>query len=198
MTEVKKWRMVVGDNLDQVTAKDIATFISGFAAAGRYRTTLGAEHFLWKVRNNPSGPGFVTLAVDKEDGRIVGTTTVTRRRIWFRRQLIDGAQIGDTFTDASYQRQGIFTSLVEASRERAIADGVQLIYGTPNSNSLPGYEKKCSFVRKKEVDVYLWLLPLRPGNIVFRRRPSVRGWGWSSIYRRDILESTADLGEGDP
>ena len=58
-------------------------------------------------------------------------------------EIIIVSEIGDTFTDPNYQRQGIFSTLVNSVREDALKySRVQLLYGTPNENSLPGYEKK--------------------------------------------------------
>lgn len=167
-TEKKKWELIVADNLDYKTALSIGNFISSFANSeeNRYLSNYQAQYYLWKIVENPHGCGFVSLAVDK--GKIVGTTTITRKKIWFRGQWVNGAEIGDTFTDPDYQRMGIFTKLVKSTRDRALKSGVQLIYGTPNSQSLPGYEKNCSFHRKRGLNTFLWALPLKPGAIISR------------------------------
>jgi len=175
----KKWDLAVADNLDHDTAHRIGEFISSFSSPEEdlYLSNYQAEYYLWKIVQNPHGAGFVSLAVDKD--KIVGTTTVTRKKIWFRGQWVEGAEIGDTFTDPGYQRMGIFTELVKSTRDRALGCGVQLIYGTPNSQSLPGYEKNCSFHRKGGLNMFLWALPLKPGLIIrkktSRRIPSLVG-----------------------
>lgn len=168
----KSWQLVIADDLDYGTANQIGRFISSFSAPGDDIRSLAPEYYLWKIKNNPAGPGFVSLAIDGD--KIVGTTTVTRKRVWFHDQLVDAAEIGDTFTDTAYQRQGIFTSLVHASRDRATANGACLIYGTPNENSLLGYEAKCSFLRKRGLDMFLWVLPLKPSRIDSRKMDKLK------------------------
>ena len=169
MVGKKAWQLVIADELDYETAKRIGGFIRSFATptSDRSRRTRSPEYYMWKIRRNPAGRGFVSLAIDKD--RLVGTTTVTRKKIYFRGQLIDGAEIGDTFTDPAYQRQSIFTSLVIASRDRATEAGVRLIYGTPNIKSLQGYEKNCSFLRKRGVDLFLWVFPFKPARLAWRK-----------------------------
>jgi len=158
----KKWKLYIADEIDAYTAKTLGLFIdsSKNSANDRRRVVNSGDHFLWKIMKNPNGRGFVSLAVDGD--RIVGSTTITRKRIWFKGKWLDGAEIGDTYTDPAYQRQGIFSALVTSSRDRALAEGVSLIYGTPNALSLSGYEKKCSFKRKRNFAMRLWVFPLKP------------------------------------
>ena len=163
----KIWQLSIADDLRFDTAHQIGEFIASFSTPENVRRTFAAEYYLWKIVKNPAGRGFVSLAVDMD--RIVGTTTVTRKKVWFRGQLVDAAEIGDTFTDPNYQKLGIFTALVNASRARAIAEGVRMIYGTPNNQSLPGYEKHCQFFRKKGLDLFLWVLPLRMSMVLEHR-----------------------------
>lgn len=170
----RRWELRIADDLAPELADRIGAFVSGFAPPddpdGR-RDHSGA-YYHWKLQQNPAGRGYVSLAMDGE--RIVGTTTITRKFIYLRGQLVPAAEIGDTFTDPQYQRMGIFSSLVSATRERAVAAGVTLIYGTPNTNSLPGYERNLSFRQKNGLDLRLCLLPLRPA-AVMNSRPGRQG-----------------------
>jgi hypothetical protein len=47
----------------------------------------------------------------------------------------------DTATHPRAQRRGIFSTLTTAALEACRADGVDLVYNTPNEKSLPGYLK---------------------------------------------------------
>ncbi len=169
-----KLEMCIADDLDYPTALNISNFLSTFSTDTdeRIRRVTSAEYFLWKISENPAGKGFVTLSMDRE--KIVGTLTMTQKKLFFKGKLISAVEIGDVFTDPAYQRQGIFTSLVIATRDRAIDNGVQLIYGTPNEIALPGYEKKCNIIRKNGLDLFLWVLPLKPLSILLRNNKTLR------------------------
>jgi GNAT superfamily N-acetyltransferase len=164
-----RWTVTVVDDLDYEKARAISSFISTFE--DRNRRTLVPEYYLWKVNRNPAGRCLLALAMDGEN--IVGTASITKKRVMFRNHIVEAAEIGDTFTDSDYQRQGIFVSLVNAAVEQAFASGVRLIYGTPNSNSLPGYEKKCEFARKADINLFLWVLPLRPFTVARQKSGSI-------------------------
>jgi GNAT superfamily N-acetyltransferase len=158
-----RWRLRIADNLDNHDAVMIGEFASRFAPPGvdsDARRSHSGAYYLWKLQRNSAGRGFVSLAMDGD--RLVGTATVTRKKMRFNGQIIEAAEIGDTFTDPEFQRQGIFSTLVTATRDRAVASGVRLIYGTPNINSLPGYEKNLSFRRKLGLNLRLCVFPLRP------------------------------------
>lgn len=44
-----------------------------------------------------------------------------------------------------------------------------MIYGLPNDNALPGWEKKCSFFRKRDLNIFLWVLPFKPAHLLSRK-----------------------------
>lgn len=83
--------------------------------------------------------------------RIVSVCTVTPKRLWRGGKEQSWGEIGDTFTDAAFLRQGMFSALVNASRTRAQAAGFKIIYGLPNDNSLPGYVSKLNFQIKADL-----------------------------------------------
>lgn len=112
---------------------------------GSFRRSCEAEYYEWKCCRNPMQPGEIWLAEDGE--KIVGTTTLTPKRMRILGKIVCGAEIGDTFTHPDYQRQGIFSTLVERTRREGLNNRISFIYGTPNEQSLPGYEKKCAFAQ---------------------------------------------------
>jgi len=52
------------------------------------------------------------------------------------------AQSGDTMTAPAHQGKGLFIMLAKKTYQLAEEEGVQLVYGFPNKNSLPGFQKK--------------------------------------------------------
>lgn len=135
------------------------------------RRSSDAKYFCWKLIDNPVQEGFANVA--DYYGQIVGTTTITPKELGIKGERVRGAEIGDTFTHPDFQRQGIFTALVNVSKESAIECGLKFIYGTPNNNSLPGYEKKCNFIKIDSVNIQMLICPVNFSNILATKLPSV-------------------------
>jgi GNAT superfamily N-acetyltransferase len=154
------WDVVADDDI--AFAGETAAFLGQFCPP-EADPVWSEEYFRWKLGDaNPAGTGFCTLA--RHDGKVIGSTTITRKRIWLGDRVEIGGEIGDTYTDADYRRQGqaavkypgqdsetaylnrsVFGRLVAETRARAEAAGLGLIYGTPNANSLPGYHNRLGF-----------------------------------------------------
>ncbi len=160
------WTLRVEDDLSRETADAIGAFMVQFNPGGDVRRSHSGDYYHWKLSRGPFGKGFVSLAMDGDT--IAGATTVTRKRIHWNGRVVDAAEIGDTFVDSNYRRQGIFGSLVKATRERARAAGVKLFYGTPNDQSLPGYERKLDFPAHPTMDIKGWVVPIRLGSVASR------------------------------
>jgi GNAT superfamily N-acetyltransferase len=99
-----------------------------------------ASFLEWKHRANAFGESPMWVA--EADGRIVGF------RAFLRWELTapDGTPLRavravDTATDPAYQGRGIFTRLTLDALEEMRAEGVVLVFNTPNTKSLPGYLK---------------------------------------------------------
>ena len=52
------------------------------------------------------------------------------------------AQSGDTMTDPAHQKRGLFVKLAKHTYELAEANGIRFIFGFPNENSRPGFERR--------------------------------------------------------
>ena len=103
------------------------------------------EYYRWKCYKNPVPQGEMWLAEDGDT--LVGIKSITPKRIKILETVVNGAEMGDSFTHPDYQRRGIFTELSKAARESIINKGINLIYNTPNKEtSLPGYIKKLDHV----------------------------------------------------
>jgi len=157
----RNWKLHQVHNLDTEWATKIASFLESFRDEDRDRKKISPEYFLWKLRDNPAGRGIVSLALN--NGRVVGTTTATPKRIISNEKQYKVLEIGDTYTDPEFQRQGIFSGLVNATVERSNNEGYESIYGTPNENSLPGYENKLGFKRVSKLGLCLWVFPINIG-----------------------------------
>ncbi|MCW5907696.1 MAG: GNAT family N-acetyltransferase [Chitinophagales bacterium] len=64
------------------------------------------------------------------------------------------AQSGDTMTHPKHGGKGLFTMLAKMTYELAKKEGVQFIFGFPNSNSYPGFVKKLNWIHKEDMTNY--------------------------------------------
>ena len=125
--------------------------------------STGEEYYRWKIESNPYTHGLIYL--DKRQGDIIGSTSITPKKIAILGESCLSAEIGDTFTHPNYRRQGVFTRGVTSCTKYGISKGLNVIYGTPNLLSLTGYEKKlgysqCPFAKVKYMCKYLNVQPL--------------------------------------
>jgi len=102
-------------------------------------TNFSENIFYWKHIKNPFGRSFGLLALDKN--KIVGL------RMFMRWEFLDensnvtkAIRPVDTVTDVHYRGKGLFKKLTLEGLEE-FKDFFQIIFNTPNRNSLPGYLK---------------------------------------------------------
>lgn len=60
----------------------------------------------------------------------------------YKGQDIKIAQSGDTMTHPNHQKKGLFTMLAKETYKLAKEEDIDFVFGFPNENSLPGFEKK--------------------------------------------------------
>jgi len=94
--------------------------------------------FRWKHLENPFGRSLMLLA-DSE--KVVGLRAFLRWQFRAGGQTIRAVRAVDTATHPEFQRMGIFSRLTSACVDRARAEGVHLVFNTPNQYSMPGYLK---------------------------------------------------------
>lgn len=164
------WEVQVLDGLPEAWLKKLVEFLQRVAPGG-VESPWSREYFRWKLgESNPAGRGFLTCAV--ASGEVVGVTSLTPKRIWFRNQSVTGAEIGDLYTHpallrvsahrasragdrsgfsrefrkSEYLRRSVLGRLASESIHRASARGITLLYGTPNKLARPGLQKQLGFL----------------------------------------------------
>ena len=137
----------------------------------RLYTGIGAygsiDLFNWKIQENYVSTGIINLI--KDGNKIVSTTSLTPKFLYFKGKKEIVAEIGDTYTDPNYQRKGMFSQLINQTRKDAESKGIPFIYGTPNKQSLAGYEKKANFKIIKSIKVNSMTFPVNISPIISRR-----------------------------
>lgn len=156
------WLSVNGDDLMHVDK--VADFLrEEFRPADGY-PVWSAEYFRWKLGSaNPAGNGFVSFAV--VDDRVVGVVSLTKKRLLIDGKETIGGEVGDAYSSKRMRRhaqpadlsaldsdpksfinRSIFGRLASDVRARAEADGISVIYGTPNQNAYPGWTKRLGYL----------------------------------------------------
>lgn len=128
-------RSLVESDLDEI----LDLMRSSLGESGLLKRT--PEMFAWKHFKNPFGRS-IGLVAESSGGEIVGLRTFMRWELSTPgRERLRCIRAVDTATHPEFQRQGIFRRLTEEAIEMARADGVHLVFNTPNSKSKPGYLK---------------------------------------------------------
>lgn len=187
------WDVLILDGLQESYLKKASDFLQGYLPKGA-DPNWSPEYFRWKLEKNPAGRGFMTCAVSSE-GDVVGVTSITPKKLWYENRVITAAEIGDTYTHPLFLKNGrfkraakrdpipgkdvkedyfdksIFGRLVKETRERAERSGIRIIYGTPNENSRPGYEKRLNFKVHPSLRIQTFVRPTAEGICVLYRIP---------------------------
>lgn len=98
-----------------------------------------AELFSWKHERNAFGTSPAWVATD--GGRVVAVRLFMRWQFLRDGHIIRAVRAVDTATDPDYQGRGLFTALTLRGLDELRAEGVDLVFNTPNDQSRPGYLK---------------------------------------------------------
>ena len=96
------------------------------------------EFFRWKHLANPFGRSYMLVA--EVDSTIIGLRAFMRWRFRSDGRAIRAVRAVDTATHPDHQGRGVFSTLTRRALEDLQAD-TDVIFNTPNENSLPGYLK---------------------------------------------------------
>jgi len=136
--------------------------------------------FYWKIISNYIRPGIINLI--KDGDRIASTTSVTPKLLVYENEVINAAEIGDTYTHPDYWRQGMFSLLINQTRKDAEKKGINFIYGTPNKLSLPGYQKKANFDTIKNLNIRSLVFPIDISSRISKKSHWILGSIIGSIF----------------
>lgn len=76
-------------------------------------------------------------------------------------ETILAAQSADTMTHPQFRYAGLFTALAKQTFDLCIAEGIQLVFGFPNQNSLPGFIGKLNWQLTEHMDCFI--IPVQGG-----------------------------------
>ena len=203
MSKYKLWESFTDNSLHM--AKEVADFLQdGFCPSGA-DIIWSSDYFNWKLGDtNPAGKGYLSYALYED--KVIGSATLTKKRV-----LLDGTEyiageVGDTYTSLNFRRKckPVSTSLVDSNPNsyvnrsifgRLIAElvnkseecGLAIIYGTPNTNSYPGYTKRLGFIDYKQYGNTTYYRPT--AQVLLSKYPTLAPFGF--IFKKTELLSIA-------
>lgn len=146
-----KYLILEENNLD-----DLEIFFEiNYKGRGSYGSI---NYFKWKVFNNITKVGIIKCIY--HENKIVSVTSITPKTLWINRERLNGAEIGDTYTSEQYQKKGLFSLLVNDARKWSQENGINIIYGTPNTQSINGYKKYADFFKNENIELDTLIIPL--------------------------------------
>ncbi len=122
------------------TQEDIPQIIELLKASlGEAMITKSQTLWKWKHLDNPFGISPVLLAV--EEDKIIGVRTFLRWEFIQEGKILKACRAVDTAIHPNFQGKGLFTKLSVDLIDQMKEEGVQLIFNSPNMQSMPGYLK---------------------------------------------------------
>lgn len=164
MSDEIKYRLAQKEELPRVS--DFRKTFFEYNSAVR---SCESNYYEWKYFKNPIQDGRLWLAED--DNKIAAIKGVTPKKMKILSNIVNGGEMGDSFTQKNYQRRGIFTRISRVARESAFDDGVSFIYNTPNKDtSLPGYLKKLNHA-PIPIKLHNLIMPINIKNLLIKNLP---------------------------
>lgn len=162
----------------------------GWTQDGRFRS-----FYDWKHEQSPFGPSPGLVAVDGD--RIVGFRTFLRWEfVGADGETVRAVRAVDTATDPQFQGRGIFRSLTLHAVEELAADGVALVFNTPNAKSRPGY-LRMGWIELGRPPASVRFGSVRSVARVAHARVPAERWSTESDVGRPAPEVLADPGLAD-
>jgi len=93
----------------------------------------------------------------------------------YQNQLFLAAQSADTMTHPQYRFKGLFVQLADITFDLAREEGISLIFGFPNQNSLHGFLVNLKWQLTEMMDCYIIPVGTIPGERIAKRLPFVAG-----------------------
>lgn len=155
------WAAITDDHLEHIDKA--VEFLQTEFSSPEATAVWSTDYFHWKIGSqNIAGRGYVSLAM--VEGRVVGITSITKKRVLINGTEVIGGEVGDAYSSPRMKRgakctdlsrvnsdpqhfinRSVFGRLASDVRTRAEADGISLIYGTPNKNAYPGWVKRLGY-----------------------------------------------------
>jgi hypothetical protein len=112
------------------------------------------DQYLWKFYESPLNKTIIRLAYESETGELLAHYAVMPVEINHSGEYVKGGQSGDTAVAAKAAGRGLFKKCATETFDSMSADGYQLVYGFPNSESYPGFVRRLGWRRISRLTRY--------------------------------------------
>jgi hypothetical protein len=89
-------------------------------------------------------------------------------------EIVLSAQSGDTMTHPYYRKRGLFIELAKLTYELCNDEGIHILFGFPNQNSLPGFINNLQWGLTETMDCFIIPVNALPLEIVFNKNPLLK------------------------
>ncbi|OOQ57269.1 GNAT family N-acetyltransferase [Mucilaginibacter pedocola] len=110
--------------------------------AAVYNKLPPKEYFLQKYNTSFAVVSYTGYLAYSDDGLPAAFYAVLPCFVEHEGRLILAAQSADTMTHPGHRNQGLFVALAELTYSLCRKEGIRLVFGFPNQNSLPGFMNK--------------------------------------------------------
>ena len=165
------------DDLDDGLVEQTAAFFDEYFP-GVFGETCDPELFRWKLGpSNPAGRGILAVAVADDGEETAGVMTATMKQMTVEGRSVLGAEVGDSFTNPNFRRAGraaelsagtsadhylnrsVFGRLVDEVRRSLFDQNVEIVYGVPNDQALPGWCRRGGYAVAPTASAQSWHCP---------------------------------------
>jgi hypothetical protein len=173
----RQWRIRFVDDLDDGLVERTAAFFDEYFP-GVFGETCDPELFRWKLGpSNPAGRGILAVAVADDGEETAGVMTATMKQMTVEGRSVLGAEVGDSFTNPNFRRAGraaelsagtsadhylnrsVFGRLVDEVRRSLFDQNVEIVYGVPNDQALPGWCRRGGYAVAPTASAQSWHCP---------------------------------------
>jgi N-acetylglutamate synthase-like GNAT family acetyltransferase len=124
----------------RVEEEDIPAIVGLLKASlGESMIPKSEKLWKWKHMDNPFGASPVLVA--EKDGQLIGVRAFLKWDFQHKGQIVRACRAVDTAVHPDYQGQGIFTRLTKELLDEIKKEEFDLIFNTPNEQSIAGYLK---------------------------------------------------------
>ena len=142
----------------RVTENDYTSLAGLYKNA--FNVNVDVEGILKRFNTTPLGaPHIGFIAIHSASNQLAAYYGVYPVKLIYKDEAILAAQSGDTMTHSQHRLRGLFIQLARLTFEECKANGIRLIFGFPNDNSLPGFINKLNWQKIDEIQ--RWDLKLK-------------------------------------
>jgi hypothetical protein len=113
-----------------------------------------AGFFLSKYDTAYTGAKYIGYLAYNQQHQPIAFYGVIPTLVWYNGKTILAAQSADTMTHPGYRNMGLFTELANLTYVLCKQEGVCLVFGFPNQNSLPGFVNKLDWQITESLDSF--------------------------------------------